>query len=487
VSSSTGETYYLNTVTGESDWDFPTKAATEEGVPPENPAESVSKIIVAKSNAGFDEGENARAKIQSELTQLENAVEGTSASAAAASSELEDATAAAGAALEEARAAGAAEDVLQAKTAAVLAASDKAMAASNTARQTAEEVAKSIKRLRAAVNGASGDLATTNAQLRKENEALREALGEKLSATIDLSGKKTVSSKQNSPKSTTAPPASPAGVHRRATTPNRGSAGDYKNRKAELLKARREFEEQKAAAEAAAKEVWTGEPKARKVALDDAEAVLSRTTAPFDSGLQVSFLCVDMHPYSVLVVVVVRCLQVKAEAVRREQERARKAQAEADRKAELQAVRMRDLCPSRGPHVCVTFLCCSDTVRTLLRVFWLSSKRRLSSWKPRKRLRETHQPARRREAHRRRAQQTTLPEDASCCRSECNSGVCPVRLRLGRSRQLVKQRPPHKRGILEGRVSFSSMGMRYRSLRIVCILSLSLNLAISQSRAMITG
>jgi hypothetical protein len=178
----------------------------------------------------------------------------------------------------------------------VLAKSDQATSASNTALQTAEEVKKSIKRLRAAVYGTSGDLATTNAQLRKENEALRELLGEKLSNTIDTSGKKTLSSKVASPKSTTAPPASPAGRRQRATTPNRGSMGDYKDRKAELLKARREFEQQKAAAEAASKEVWTGEPKARKaVWTDDAEAVLTRTTVCLDSGLQVSFLCVDMQ------------------------------------------------------------------------------------------------------------------------------------------------------------------------------------------------
>ena len=35
----------------------------------------------------------------------------------------------------------------------------------------------------------------------------------------------------------------------------------------------------------------------------------------------------------------VRCIQVKAEAVRREEERAKRLQEEADRKAELQKVR----------------------------------------------------------------------------------------------------------------------------------------------------
>eukprot|EP01043_Picozoa_sp_COSAG02_P067820 COSAG02_NODE_11040_length_1806_cov_4.816052_2_plen_246_part_00 len=57
-----------------------------------------------------------------------------------------------------------------------------------------------------------------------------------------------------------------------------GSKGDYNARRAELLKARREFEQQKAAAEAAAKQKWTGGPTARKVALDDVDAV--RTCTP---------------------------------------------------------------------------------------------------------------------------------------------------------------------------------------------------------------
>jgi hypothetical protein len=84
--------------------------------------------------------------------------------------------------------------------------------------------------LRKAVNGTSGDLVTSNAQLRKENEALVELLGDKLSGTLDLSGKKTLSSKSAaSPTPSTAPPASPART-RRASTPERGSKGDYNAR-----------------------------------------------------------------------------------------------------------------------------------------------------------------------------------------------------------------------------------------------------------------
>ena len=318
-------------MTGESTWDFPTKA--EEGVPPESAAESAAKIITAKSNAGFEEGESARAQIQSELTQLDNAVESTAAATSAAADGLETAKAAADAAVEEARAAGVAEEVLAAKVAAVLAASAKATLASNTALQTAEEVKKSIKSLRKAVNGTSGDLATSNAQLRKENEALVELLGDKLSGSLDLSGKKTLSSKSAaSPTPSTAPPASPAGT-RRASTPERGSKGDYNARRAELLKARREFEQQKAAAEAASKEKWTGAPKAKKVSMDDPAAVRLAT-------LPTGQFCVRCYALTQNHGSAGGCRQVKAEAVRREEERAKRLQEEADRKAELQKVRV---------------------------------------------------------------------------------------------------------------------------------------------------
>ena len=334
TSSSTGATYYVNTATGESTWDFPTKP--EEGVPPESAAERAAKIIVAKSNAGFEEGESARAQIQSELTQLDDAVESTAAAASAATAGLETAKAAADAAVEEARAAGVAEEVLEAKVAAVLAASAKATSASNTALQTAEEVKKSIKILRKAVNGTSGDLATSNAQLRKENEALVELLGDKLSGNLDLSGKKTLSSKSAaSPTPSTAPPASPAGT-RRATTPERGSKGDYNARRAELLKARREFEQQKAAAEAASKEKWTGAPKSKKVSMDDPAAV-RLATVPIRLWF-CSSVCVAAHSHKNTTGSAGGCRQVKAEAVRREAERAKRLQEEADRKAELQKV-----------------------------------------------------------------------------------------------------------------------------------------------------
>ena len=68
----------------------------------------------------------------------------------------------------------------------------RATAASGIARQTAEEVKTKLKALRKALNGTSGDLATTNAQLRKENEALMELLSDKVEGVIDLSGKKSL-------------------------------------------------------------------------------------------------------------------------------------------------------------------------------------------------------------------------------------------------------------------------------------------------------
>jgi hypothetical protein len=268
TSNSTGETYYLNTLTGASEWDMPTAPAKpEEGEPPQSAAQSAAKLITAKSNAGFEEGEAARAKIQSELNQLEGAVDSTSAAASAAAEQAAFAKAAADKAAADAKAAGTPEEVLEAKAAQVLAASEQAKSASTTALETAEQVKKSIKALRKGLNGTTGDLATTNAQLRKENEALMELLGDKVPGTIDLSGKKTISAK--SPKPSSAPPASPASA-RRAKTPDRGSASDYTARRAALLKSRREFEQQKAAADAAAKQKY--EPK-QKIALDDTEAV----------------------------------------------------------------------------------------------------------------------------------------------------------------------------------------------------------------------
>jgi hypothetical protein len=119
----------------------------EEGVPPESPAESAAKLITAKSNAGFEEGESARAQLQSELTTLENAVDSTTAEANKALESLAAAKVAAEAAEVEAKAAGTPEEVLTATAAGVAAASEKATAASTTALETAEEVKTKLRAL----------------------------------------------------------------------------------------------------------------------------------------------------------------------------------------------------------------------------------------------------------------------------------------------------------------------------------------------------
>ena len=51
---------------------------------------------------------------------------------------------------------------------------------------TAEEVRKSVRKLRDQLNGPSGDLATANAQLRKENEALKGLLEEQTGTPLDV-------------------------------------------------------------------------------------------------------------------------------------------------------------------------------------------------------------------------------------------------------------------------------------------------------------
>ena len=51
---------------------------------------------------------------------------------------------------------------------------------------TAEEVRRSVRKLRDQLNGPSGDLATANAQLRKENDALKGLLEEQTGTPLDV-------------------------------------------------------------------------------------------------------------------------------------------------------------------------------------------------------------------------------------------------------------------------------------------------------------
>ena len=81
----------------------PAPAAVEEGVPPESAAAAASKLVVTKSNAGLQEGEQQRGAIKAEIDSLESQLDGAVSGATEAEAALSKAEEASKAAVDEAR------------------------------------------------------------------------------------------------------------------------------------------------------------------------------------------------------------------------------------------------------------------------------------------------------------------------------------------------------------------------------------------------
>jgi len=196
----------------------PAPAAVEEGVPPESAAAAASKLVVTKSNAGLQEGEQQRGAIKAEIDSLESQLDGAVSGATEAEAALSKAEEASKAAVDEARCGSPHSvhprvcerlqvhltpgvvfwriwlcsgkgDVTETVDARLLEVSEQTKlvrTASAKVTSTAEEVRKSVRKLRDQLNGPSGDLATANAQLRKENEALKGLLEEQTGTPLDV-------------------------------------------------------------------------------------------------------------------------------------------------------------------------------------------------------------------------------------------------------------------------------------------------------------
>ena len=166
---------------------------------------------------------------------------------------------------------------------------------------------KALQKFRRQLNGESGCLATTNAQLKRENEELRALLPE-----VEAP-KRLVSPRRNNSRPSSQPPASPSVASKPAGKILRASSGsgraeEFNRRKRELLQLRQEFNEQKAMAEEARAQAMgpkkAGEPAPARATID-----------PSDTKA------------------------VKAEAVRRERERQKREALKEKEQQELRAAK----------------------------------------------------------------------------------------------------------------------------------------------------
>lgn len=125
---------------------------------------------------------------------------------------------------------------------------------------------------------------------------------------------------------------------------------------------------------------------------------------------------------------------MRAEAARREAERAKRLQAEEERQAELKKVRMqgghrlRNYAP-RVLHHAYPSAYADPDIASFFCALGFSSKSRPYNWKPRKRHQGVHQQARKRVALRRWAQRTSPFVEGNCCRRGCNNGQLLVLFR----------------------------------------------------------